>query len=486
MPMRRNRVVLGETFEARLQAADLLRAAAQRTGGDPEGLRTASAALDEASARFADAQIAVAYSAFAELVRIAAFLVEWRKAVLDATADGDRFLRAARLRLEAWRDEYSERPGASPLALAAQALAAVDQPNMVASGCERLAAQPLPIGVDGDEPRAWVGRDGEDEKADGAASLAELSVAFLSFAVDGTPAANLHYLTPNETHDLEIEVRISRWPDDATLIRLSSVSIEVATLYDLPTFEFAKPDGPPPYVVRQRGRAVIRGGQALRAQPFEFRYAAEFSPSVAEQPVAVVGHRTLRFESIDLSRSPLTGHAAVDQRLVEIRNTLRDAGRLSQPDLESAMSLAIGLARLAMRSAADNLFPEPMPEKQFQAQARDELRRDPQIGPQLTVHGQVAAGISDLALKGVPLELKVDHDRPILADDCQGFVEQTAAYAVGAGKRIGVLGVLNAPVREAAANPVEDGIGILQAESGLPIVTVVVPGALRRPSDLSR
>lgn len=484
--MQRSQMVLPPTFSARLAAADLLRAAGERDGGDPNGLREAAAAIDEHAIRLSDMQIAVTYTAFGELIRIAAQLVDWRAAVIGAAVDADRFLRAAHVRLDAWREEFGAGPAVGVFGPLVDAIAALERPANVGQMCLQLANNPLPLGVDGDERRSWAAARAKRDGQETASAPAELRVAFLSFTVDGVAAATVDHLTPNETHDLEIEARISRWPDDATTLRLAPVSIEVANSYDLPTFEFAHPAGDPPYVCRQRGRARIYGGHALRAQPFEFRYAAEFAPQASEQPVAVVGHRTLRFESIDVTRSPLTGDPAVDARLLEVRNHVRGSTAIPAADLEAAMSLAIGLSRLAVRAVADNIFPTPLPEKSFQDETRDELRRDPVVGPKLSVHGHIAAGIRDLWVGGVPLELKVEHDRVIGVGDGQKFVEQAAAYAVGASKRVAVLGILNAPNRSAAANPASDGIGLLTAQSGLPVITVVIQGRLSRPSDLSR
>ena len=484
--MQRSQMVLMATCSARLAATDQLRLAGERNGGDPNGLRAAATEVDEHAARLADMQIAVTHTAFAELIRAAAQLVEWRAAVIGAAVDADRFLRAARVRLVAWREEFGGRPATSIFEALVDAMAALMRPADVGPICLQLANIPLPLGVDGDEQRSWTAARAKQDGQETESPPAELRVAFLSFSVDGVAAATVEHLTPDVTHDLEIEARISRWPDNAATLRLAPVSIEVASSYDLPIFEFARPVGDAPYVCRQRGRARIYGGQALRAQPFEFRYAAEFAPQASEQPIAVVGHRTLRFESIDVTRSPLTGDPAVDARLLEVRNQVRGITAVPAVDLEAAMSLASGLSRLAVRAVADNMFPTPLPEKDFQDETRDELRRDPLVGPKLAVHGHVAAGIRDLWLGGVPLELKVEHNRVIGVSECQKYVEQAAAYAVGAGKRVAVLGILNAPNRYVAADPASDGIGLLIAQSGLPVITVVIQGRLSRPSDLSR
>jgi hypothetical protein len=351
--------------------------------------------------------------------------------------------------------------------------------------CLRLARLPLPIGIYGDvTKRPAIGPFAQQDRE--REPPPELNVAFLSFTVDGKPADQIHFLTPHEMHDLEIEVRVSRWPEGMAELRLSPVSIEVAGTYEFPGFRLARPGGDPPFVMRQRGRATIKAAQALRAQPFEFRYAAEFWPKESEQPVSVVGHRTLRIESVDFRRSPLTGYPAMDQRLLEVRNDLRRLPAIPQDDLESAMTLAVALAGLAARAVQDDLFSQPISEAEFQRQVRDELRRRPEIGGELEEHPHAGGGEPDLSLRGVRLELKVEPARRLELADCQPFVEQTAAYAVGSAKRLGLLCVLDSSSKDQAPFCAEDGVGVLHAKSGLPIVTILIQGGLASPSTLSR
>ena len=62
--------------------------------------------------------------------------------------------------------------------------------------------------------------------------------------------------------------------------------IELSNLQD--AMKHAGPLFADPAILRKRGRAVLHVAQGLRAQPFEFRYAADFEPRGVEQPVAVV------------------------------------------------------------------------------------------------------------------------------------------------------------------------------------------------------
>jgi len=427
------------------------------------------------------------FAAFADLVRIAALLVDWRRAVLEAETDSERFKGGAVARVVLWRTEYESRPETADLAAAVRTLGEGSAISDVGPLCFSLAMVPLPIGISGDErAHASVGSFGKPQQGHERESVPDLNVAFMSFTVDSEPADQIHFLTPYETHDLEIEVRVSRWPEITAELRLSPVSIEVAGAYEFPAFQFARPGGTPPFVMRQRGRATIKAAQALRAQPFEFRYAAEFWPKESEQPVSVVGHRTLRIESIDFQRSPLTNDAAMDQRLLEVRNNLRRLPAMSQSDLESAVNLAVALAGIAVRTVQDNLFARPINEAEFQRQIRDELRRRPEIGRELEVHPLAGGGETDLSFRGIRLELKVEPARRLELVDCQQFVEQTAAYAVGSAKRLGLLCVLDCSPKDQAPFPAVDGLGVLYAKSGVPIVTILIQGNLSRPSTLSR
>lgn len=130
-----------------------------------------------------------------------------------------------------------------------------------------------------------------------------LTVAFLKFQIDLIDAQHTHRLTPGEVHDLELEVRVTRWPEEHSELQLTTISLEPASTYEFPSFRFSRPLGDPPYVLRQRGRAILKVSQGFHARPFEFKYAAEFLPPKSEQPVAIVGHRTLLIDGTDPSRS---------------------------------------------------------------------------------------------------------------------------------------------------------------------------------------
>jgi hypothetical protein len=64
-------------------------------------------------------------------------------------------------------------------------------------------------------------------------------------------------------------------------------------------------------------------------------------------------------------------------------------------------------------------------------------------------------GITNLSLRGVPIELKVA-DAPMRAvDNCAQFTAQAASCAVAKSKRMAILSVLAASVKRAAPVPAE-------------------------------
>ena len=132
------------------------------------------------------------------------------------------------------------------------------------------------------------------------------------------------------------------------------------------------------------------------------------------------------------------------------------------------------------------LFPAIISEAEFQALVRDELRRRPEIAAQLEEHPHAGGGTTDLSFLGIRLELKVVPDRTMDLEACQTFVEQAAAYAVGSGKRLALLAVLDVSSKTQAPFPAEEGLGILYANSGVPVLTILIQGGLAKPSQLSR
>lgn len=252
--------------------------------------------------------------------------------------------------------------------------------------------------------------------------LVDLTVAFLKFQFDGQPAAEIHQLAAQEVHDLEIEVRVSRWPQDKRELRLTPISVEPKSTYDFPSFRFVKPAGEAPYTMRQSGRAALLLPQGLHARSFEFKYTAEFVPEHGDQPVAVVGHRTLIVDGADATKLQICGYPGLDQKLLALREALRRRPGVPQSETADSLLVLAALCNLAGRAVQDAEFKGRWNEAAFQRHVRSELRRHPSIGASLDEHAHAGGGITDLSLRGVPIELKAVDTLVSSVDQCEPFL----------------------------------------------------------------
>lgn len=474
-----------ESLQPRLQAVAALAALAQ--GRWPaHDLKALAVALDSVSVAMSSAAAATAYNAFGGIVRIVDMLAHWRRAVLDAEPDADRYLRSALERHRLWLDEYGHSDAASDLRAAVEGLATLKSTEQVADIARALTTVPLPIGIFAQpvKPDRTVKADLADSKKE---PLVDLTVAFLRFQFDGQPAAEVHQLAAREVHDLEIEVRVSRWPQDKRELRLTPISVEPRTTYDFPSFQFEKPDGEAPYTMRQSGRAALLLPQGMHARPFEFKYTAEFIPERGDQPVAVVGHRTLIVDGADATKLQICGYPGLDQTLFALRDALRRRPGVPQAETGDALLVLAALCNLAGRAVQDAEFKGRWNESAFQQYVRAELRRHPLIGADLDEHAHAAGGITDLSLRGMPIELKAVDTLISSVDQCETFLAQTASYAVAKSKRTAILCVLDSSEKKTAPVPPETLLDIrTHAQDAVSICVLVIQGNLARPSALSR
>lgn len=451
-------------------------------------LKQIASELDSLSVALSSTSAANAYAAFAGLVRVVDALVHWRTAVLEGTLDADRFLRSARERHTLWLDEYREQSSANKMVSAAAAISDINQIAHVLPIVRSIALIPLPVGVfESQKVRLTSHSQVDDSPEDQKLQPEDLTIAFLKFQINGQPAVALQNLAPGEVHDLEIEVRVSRWPAEQTELRLTPISVEPKSTYDFPVFSFTKPAGTAPYILHQRGRAVVLLPQGMHARPFEFKYTAEFLLERGEQPVAVVGHRTLLIEGIDVSKFQICGYPVLDRKLFEIRDTLRRRSAVPQDETADALLVLAPLCNVAGRAVQDAEFPGSWTESQFQSQLRKELRRNTLIGAHLDEHANGGGGITDLSLRGMPIELKVVKNLVTDVGDCERYFAQTASYAVAKGKHTGILCVLDSSEKTTSSRSIDDLLGLqLHEDSGVMICVIVIQGNLAKPSALSR
>jgi hypothetical protein len=431
------------------------------------------------------------YRQFATLLDATSRLTQWSVAVRGAEPDADRFLRSAKILAREVAREAAEDGQAANLAAISARITELTDIDGVSEIAELMLKVPLPIPVFAEiqVPR----RPREANEATGNRNnRSEVTVAFTSFRLDGKPLKDPQTIAPQVICDLQVDVSVSDWPENATSLELEAVSVEPIGTYEVPKFSFQRPPGGAPYKVSAAGRLLLQYSIAFYARPLEFTYRAHFLPQMHDTEVSVQGHRQLRVQSFDPQRDPQSGYREVDSRILELRNMVRNSATFPDSDINNFLTLLISLGRIAGQSIQDNLFSSKSSENEFQTEAKKLLRADPRIGSELEEHPHAAGGITDLSFRSIRLELKYEDEHFVTQKDAEKFVPQTAQYVAGSDRRLGVLTILDCSPKSEAPGSVANDIfvKIVQPPSGagLPIcvAVVIVRGNLAKPSDLSK
>jgi len=451
-----------------------------------EPLREVAGEAKHVALSYGRAAAALRWETFAESLEIVGLLLEWLNAVAAAELEADRFLRAARKRIKELQARKFEDRYCIRLIEILNAVDGEPRSQSVELIRSAICAEPMPVAIYADP---------EPERPDWARNSkhrveepADIAVAFVEFKINGTVAERLQHLRPGEMHDLDIAVRVSRWPDKATSLVLSPMSIEPPSSYDLPVFRFDRPIGEPPFLFQQRGRMALRMAQNLKARPFEFMYTAEFFPVASDQPVSIAGQRTLRLNG-SKSDQPITGYPAIDRKMLSLRDRLRVEPLIPEQDLDDLLQVLVPLGNLMGQSVQDALFPTVISEAEFQARVREFLRRHPALGVNVEEQAHSAGGRTDLSYRGIRIELKSETKVRLLPDDCKRYAGQAASYAVGTNRRVAVLCVLDCSPKETGPFPMEDGLFVFPFDTGTShvyIVACLVQGNIPKPSSHSR
>lgn len=403
--------------------------------------------------------------------------------------EADRHLRAAKQGAKDLAQELSADPEAQRLSAAASKIMAVSDIYEIEQIAEFLLHTPLPLPLFAEEPRRI--RPAQAEPA--VKATPEVSVAFVSFALNDIAFGDPQTVEPEVLHDLAVEVRVSRWPEAAEELVLDVISVEPSDVYQLPRFSFSRPNGAPPYLLSQTGRVLLRVPQAILSHPLEFAYRAWFVPESCGARVTVEGQRYLRVQSFDPELNPQTGYQEVDRRLLEIRAQARSNPGVRDEELGSFLQILATLGRIAGQALQDDLFSGTWSEPDFQAEIKKLIRADPRIGSELEEHPYAAGGVTDLSLRRIRIELKVVSDRYVTVEDAHRFLGQTTQYIAGSDRRFGVLCLLDCSPKTSAPGSVANDIALQAVQppgnvGKLPLLVgiVIIRGNLPTPSSLSR
>jgi hypothetical protein len=482
--------IFRQAFSPRVEVAAALAGALAPSPYNLQRLKTACLGLGLKISEIDQGDVEDRYRAYHIAITIFVLLAEWKHAIRNAEQDAQRFLSSAKLkasdldrspsfapdeRLKVFLEQVEALKSVEELVPLQDYLTRWILPLLLFSKLRTSGSRGLRIPVFDDS-------SGESEKM-------ETSVAFLKFDVDGEPAKYRNYLNPGTSYDLTIEVRVSNWPKDATVLSLTPVTVDIRERNWLPDFNFEKPEGSGPFILTGTGRAVLEVAHSFGSRPYEFLYAAEFDDMRNCRDIAIIGHRRLLLEGSDVVSNPLTGFSNVDRHLLSIRDKLRASPGLRSEEIANTMVVLGGLGNIAAQALKGGLFATGMSEQQFQNKVSEMLRNRGDIGEHLQGHPEAAGGITDLTFRDIPIELKVENGKVLFPKDFSKYFDQTAAYSIGLGKRIGVLSVLEASPKSAPVGVIEDDIKVFVHQTGqssIVIVVIVIRGGFPKPSSYSR
>lgn len=477
-------------FSSRIEVAATLAEALKPAPHDFERLKEACLELEATISEIGRGDVEDQYHAYHTAIAIFVLLAEWKHAVRKAEPDAQRFLSSAKLKASEVDKSLSfsadERLGA--FLDQVEGLKSVDELIAIQDQLKRWT---LPLLLFANLRHRGFGgfRVPDSNRSPAKVEKLETTVAFLKFEIDGEPAKHWNYLKPRTSYDLTLEVRVSNWPKGASVLSLTPVTIDIREREWLPRFRFEKPEGDGPFILTGTGRAILEVPHSFGSRPYEFLYAAEFDDMSNCRDVTIVGHRRLLLEGSDVASNPLTGFSDVDRHLLRVRDKLRTFPGLHSDDVANTMIVLGGLGNIAAQALKSSLFEAATSEQQFQNKATEMLRNRSDIGEHLQGHPEAAGGVTDLTFRDIPIELKVENSKVLFPKDFSKFFDQTAAYAIGLGKRIGVLSVLEASPKSAPVGIVEDDIEVFAHQAGqspIVIVVVVVRGGFPKPSSYSK
>ena len=474
-----NKELIHHSFSSRLAALDAL------NSHDPEAVSNAADELNLLGKTYGHYFPGADVLSYSEALSCLVLAWRWRDAIRIAEPDAVRFSKAIRLRAKEYFDDLESRKKSGSFDTVIQCLAEIDSPSDIEEIEAELKSRPLGFSSRVPERGVMPERRRQDRKPP-----PKPEIAFVKFDINGSPAKSIDRLEANLAHDFSVHIRVANWPETSKHLILEPVSLENPTDYSLPKFVIEKPTNVKgPHSFERNGRVILRLSQAIGAKPFEFKYRAVFEPSDTAGDVNLVGHRTIRLESVDATRRSMSGYAGIDQKLLEIRQKLRTMPGLSMSDLESSLILLARLGNLAGQAVQDAKFPAGMSEAEFQSRVLEFLRSDRAIGSEMEEHPRSGGGITDLSYRQIRLELKAEKVKSPSPKILSAYADQTAQYVVSTGKKVGILCVLDSTKKTAPPVPAESLFRVEPKQmhvGGIAIVSLIIQGGLARPSDLSR
>jgi hypothetical protein len=485
-------------------AADARRALQEASRPQPPPrLGELAGRLDSAARVISTAQVApamtteTAWAAWAGALRCTAHLLRWDAATQDASGDATRHLQAARRRAQVALADLPTGSGDDPLLQQAAGLtaqiAAVQEPGGIAELARQLALVPLPLRVI-KEARGWSyppPMAGEDSQP--------VAPAVGICRLDGVLVTNAHVLRPDEVHDLGLEIRLTQWPDQATALEVTFLSVLSPRQARLPSFAFPRvpPDEDGIWRLSGSGSLSVSFTLPAGAPPLAFPVAARFTGPGLDEVLPVAGHSELQLRPFDATTDGLTRRPQLDERLADMYTVLHGKN-LNADDVQAFCRLYTAIAAKAVDIQYQRSYMRKhgggVTERSFHDDLFGRLLADPALEGRVLRGTRAAAGFLDIAHDRINAELKVSKKTPVTVETSHNYLGQAADYAADTGSQLSILVVLDMTPTKKPPGVLENYLGFMEPElAGLRdprfpslVGVIVIKGSLLIPSGYSR
>ncbi|MDE0116181.1 MAG: hypothetical protein OXT07_06140 [bacterium] len=419
--------------------------------------------------------------AFSEVADSLVLAVRWRTASWEAEPDADRFARAARLRAEAVVEQAGD-TWPSALLSAARRLAGLDGQNGPAEIADLLSRVPLPPRMTRKPHRQAISEDPGQQ--------APVPSVALLVRFNSEPVMRPTVLRPGAMHQLQVEARVSEWPDNAEMLEVEFLSVHPREFLHSSKLAFTPDQLQQPLEIR------IAGERPSTDPPLSLTALARFRSGGEPIEARLAGNTTLELTTFHPDTATPPGQPEAARRLQEIMSELRNAyPDQSEEDRRDIRLLLAGILRFAHNELDNRLgAQQDIDEAWFQSELLYFLRADPNIGAQLEQRVGRAGGLTDLILGRTVVELKLEKGTPITLEAAESrYAGQATQYASAGDARVSLLVVLDASPKRAPSGVMGNEMKWAYPETAsgpsapLPSLVgiAIVRSGFPRPSDFS-
>lgn len=439
-----------------------------------------------------------AWAAWAGALRCTAHLLRWDAATQDASRDADRHLQAARRRAEVvlagpLAGTVND-PLLQPTAVLIAKVTTVHEPGDIAALARQLASLPLPLRVI-EERRGWSFRPPAPAGEDSPPTAPAVGICRL----DGVLVTNAHVLRPDEVHDLGLEIRLTEWPEHATALEVTFLSVLSPNQARLPSFAFPRLSSDDDGIFRLSASGSLSVSFTLPAgaPPLAFPIAARFTGTGLDEVLSVAGHSELRLRPFDATTDALTRRPQLDERIVAMYSVLHGMD-LNADDVQAFCRLYTAIAGKVTDMQYERSYMRKEGGAVTERSFHDDLFR--RLLDDQTMEGRVqrgtraAGGFLDIIHDRINAELKVAKRTAVTVETSHKYLGQAADYAADTGSQLSILVVLDMTETKNPPGVLENYLGFMKpalAELKDPrfpalVGVIVIKGSLLIPSGYSK